>query len=366
MTRSYNFSAGPAILPEEVLLQAQKELLEWRDGISILEDSHRTTIFSELVEKLRDQFRELLNIPKNYQVLFMQSGGTAQFAAVPLNLLGDKTTADYIATGFWSERAIAEGKLYCDVNVVTTNADSHYTNIPDVSTWHLNPSAAYVHFVTNETIHGIEFPFVPKTGDVPLVADMSSNILSKVINVAEYDLIYAGAQKNIGPAGMSVVIIREDLIGYAREITPAILDYKRFAQEGFYNTPNTFAIYLAHLALAWLQKQGGVSAIEKINKRKAEMLYNAIDNSNGFYLNKVEVPFRSRMNVPFSITNQDLEKIFINDAKKEGLINLSGHKSAGGLRASIYNAMPEAGVRTLVDFMKFFAKRYQRRCGVRY
>lgn len=357
MTRSYNFSAGPAVLPEEVLTQASQELLEWRDGVSVLEHSHRSEPFGELVETLRQQFRDLLNIPKNYTVLLMQGGGTGQFAAVPLNLLRGKKTADYIATGFWSERAIAEAKLYCHVNVAANNADSKHTTIPAFNTWKLNPDAAYVHYATNETINGVEFPYVPDTGAVTLVADMSSNILSCPIDVSKYGVIYAGAQKNIAPSGLTLVIIREDLIGHALPITPSILDYRRFAVEGFYNTPTTFTIYLAHLALKWLEKEGGVNVMAERNKRKAELLYKTIDNNNGFYSNRVEHQYRSRMNIPFDLKDKELEKSFIEEAAKEGLINLFGHKSAGGMRASLYNAMPEEGVKALADFMDFFARR---------
>ncbi|MFI4954723.1 MAG: 3-phosphoserine/phosphohydroxythreonine transaminase [Gammaproteobacteria bacterium] len=358
MARSYNFSPGPAVLPHEVLLQAQQEFLEWSEGVSALEHSHRSPIFMELAATLREQFREILNIPKNYHILFMQAGGTAQFAAVPLNLLRGKNTADYVATGFWSERAIAEAKLYCNVNVVASNAHLNYAAIPDFSTWKLNPEAPFLHYVTNETIHGIEFPYVPKIGNVPLVADMSSNILSKPIDVSDYGLIYAGAQKNIAPAGLTLVIVREDLVGHANPMTPAILDYKRFVPDGFYNTPVTFSFYMAHLALSWLKKQGGLPAMDELNQRKAKDLYATIDNSNGFYINNVQPEFRSRMNIPFGLTNTQLEEDFLRDASAEGLVNLRGHKSVGGIRASIYNAMPEAGVRSLIEFMNFFAQRY--------
>lgn len=358
MTRAYNFSPGPAVLPQDALIQAQQELLEWREGVSALEHSHRSPTFLEMVAVLRDQFRELLNIPPHYHILFMQAGGTAQFAAVPLNLLRQQTTADYAATGFWSERAIAEAKLYCNVNVVTSNAAENYTAIPDMATWQLSPTAPFLHYVTNETIHGIEFPYVPQVGDVPLVADMSSNILSKPINVSDYGLIYAGAQKNIAPAGFTLVIVRDDLVGHANPITPAILDYQRFVAEGFYNTPVTFSLYMAHLTLKWVKQQGGLTVMQERNQRKANALYAAIDNSQGFYLNKVQPEFRSCMNVPFSLVDTQLEETFIRDAAAEGLVNLRGHKAVGGLRASIYNAMPEEGVASLVDFMRYFARRY--------
>jgi phosphoserine aminotransferase len=356
MTRSYNFSAGPAVLPVEVLQQAQKELLEWQDGVSALEHSHRSHTFMELAETLRAQFREALNIPKNYQVLFMAGGGTAQFAAVPLNLLREKTTADYITTGFWSERSAAEAKLYCEVNIAASNQATHYQTIPAFNTWKLNPQAAYVHYAANETIHGVEFPFVPQTGNVPLVADMSSNILSKPINVNDYALIYAAAQKNIAPAGFTLVIVREDLIGHARPMTPAVLDYYRFITDGFYNTPVTFAFYFAHLALLWLQKKGGVAAMAEINQQKSAKLYQAIDKSDGFYINKVEPAYRSNMNIPFSIHDAKLTEDFIRLAADEGLVNLRGHKATGGLRASLYNAMPIEGVKALTDFMQYFAR----------
>lgn len=355
MTRAYNFSAGPAVLPLEVLQQAQKELLEWQDGVSALEHSHRSQTFTQLVRTLRDQFREILNVPSNYKILLMEGGGTAQFAAVPLNLLGNKTTADYLATGFWSERAIAEGQLYTEVNIACKHAD-HRQKMPSPDTWKLNPNAAYVHYADNETINGLEFPFVPQTGNVPLVVDMSSNILSKPININDYALIYAASQKNIAPAGFTLVIIREDLIGHAKPFTPAILDYKRFVEDGFYNTPVTFSLYFAHLTLNWLKQNSGLTAMAEQSRQKSDALYHAIDNSNGFYINRVHPEFRSRMNVPFDIHNPDLHEEFIRLAALKGLINLRGHKSVGGLRASLYNAMPMEGVKALIEFMKYFQK----------
>jgi len=358
MSRIYNFSAGPAMLPEEVLQQAREEMLDWQgSGMSVMEMSHRGKEFMSIAAQAESDLRELLAIPANYKVMFLQGGASSQFAAVPLNLLRGKNSADYINTGMWSKKAIAEGKRYCEVNVAASSEDSKFTTIPAPAEWKLNADAAYVHYTPNETIGGVEFHWVPDTGDVPLVADMSSTILSRPIDVSKFAVIYAGAQKNIGPAGLTVVIVREDVMGAAREGTPTMFDYKTQAEaESMYNTPPTYAWYLAGLVFQYLKRNGGLTAMAEINKRKADKLYAAIDGS-GFYRNPVDKDCRSWMNVPFTLANPDLDKTFIAEAGKLGLKTLSGHRSVGGMRASIYNAMPEAGVDALVEFMKDFAQR---------
>ena len=359
MTRNYNFSAGPSALPEAVLQQAQQELLDWHgNGLSIMEMSHRSKEFVGVAEQAEQDLRDLMQIPDNYKVLFMQGGATSQFTMIPMNLLGDKTSADYINTGDWSKKAIKEASRYCDVNVIASSEVNNFTSAPSQSELKLNPDAAYVHYTPNETIRGVEFDYIPDTGDVPLVADMSSNILSRQIDVSRFAMIYAGAQKNIGPAGLTVVIIREDLLGNALPATPALYDYKITADAGsMHNTPPTFGWYLAGLVFQWLKAQGGVAAIEEINRRKAEKLYSAIDNS-AFYSNPVALNNRSWMNVPFILANAELDKQFLAEADGKGLLNLPGHRSVGGMRASIYNAVPEAGVDTLIAFMHDFEQRH--------
>jgi len=358
MARAYNFSAGPAVLPEEVLRQAQEEMLDWHgSGMSVMEMSHRGKEFVSIAEQAEADLRELLAVPDNYKVMFLQGGASTQFAMVPLNLLRGKAGADYINTGSWSKKAIAEAKRHCAVNIAGSSEDTKFSSVPTQSELKLDPAAAYVHHTPNETIGGVEFPYVPEAGDVPLVADMSSNILSRPIDVAKYGVIYAGAQKNIGPAGLTVVIVREDLIGSVPEGTPAMLDYSSHAgADSMYNTPPTYGWYLAGLVFQWLKRNGGLQAMAEINQRKAGALYDAIDNS-GFYNNPVDVNCRSLMNVPFTLADANLDATFLAEAKEAGLVTLKGHRSVGGMRASIYNAMPEEGVKALIDFMADFEKR---------
>lgn len=358
MSRIYNFSAGPAMLPEEVLAQAREEMLDWNGaGMSVMEMSHRGKEFMSIAERAEADLRELLAIPSNYKVLFLQGGASSQFSMVPLNLLRGKTSADYVNTGMWSKKAIDEGKRFCTVNIAASGEAGKFTSVPAQSEWKLDSNAAYVHYTPNETIGGVEFHRIPETGNVPLVADMSSTLLSRPIDVSRFGVIYAGAQKNIGPAGLVVVIIREDLIGHAQAGTPVMFDYKTHADNGsMYNTPPTYAWYLAGLVFQLLKKKGGLKAMAEINARKAAKLYDAIDHSD-FYQNPVEKSARSWMNVPFTLKDPALDKTFLAEASKAGLKTLEGHRSVGGMRASIYNAMPEAGVDTLVAFMQDFARR---------
>ncbi|WP_126455440.1 3-phosphoserine/phosphohydroxythreonine transaminase [Sulfuriflexus mobilis] len=359
MTRVYNFSAGPAMMPQEVIEHAREEMLDWQgSGMSVMEMSHRGKEYMSIAEKAEADLREVLGVPDNYKVLFLQGGASSQFAMVPMNLLRGKSKVDYINTGAWSKKAIAEAKNYCDVNIAASSEETNFMTTPAQADLQLSADAAYVHYTPNETIGGVEFPYVPATGDVPLVADMSSTILSRPINVSDYGVIYAGAQKNIGPAGLTVVIVREDLIGETIKGTPAMFDYKNHADnDSMYNTPATYGWYLAGLVFDWLKKKGGLTAMAEINKRKADMLYAAIDGS-GFYANPVEVPSRSWMNVPFTLADAELDSLFLTEAKANGMVTLKGHRSVGGMRASIYNAMPEEGVRALVDFMVDFEKRH--------
>lgn len=358
MSRVWNFCAGPAALPQEVLEQAQAEILDWHGkGLSVMEMSHRGADFVGIAEQAERDLRDLLAIPPNYKVLFLQGGATTQFAMIPMNLLRGKKKADYLNTGMWSGKAIQEARKYCDVNVVATAEAQNFTTVPAFEGWKLQKDAAYLHICPNETIHGVEFEFVPKV-DVPVVADLSSTILSRPIDVSKYGLIYAGAQKNIGPAGIVVVIVRDDLIGEVVPGTPTMLDYKVQAENGsMYNTPPTYAWYLAGLVFQWMKKNGGVAKMGEINQRKASHLYHYIDGS-GFYANPVDPKYRSWMNVPFTLENVSLEKPFLKEAEAAGLLNLAGHRSVGGMRASIYNAVPEAAVEALIAFMKDFAKRH--------
>jgi phosphoserine aminotransferase len=355
----YNFAAGPAVLPKEVLQQAQVELLDWHgSGMSVMEMSHRGKEYMGIHAQAEADLRELMGVPKNYKVLFLQGGGHLQFSMIPLNLLRGKLSADYVNTGEWSKKAIAEAKKFSHVNVVADNADKNCTYVPAFDTWKLDPKAAYLHYCPNETIGGVEFGWVPDTGKVPLVADMSSNILSRPYDVSQFGLIYAGAQKNIGPAGLTLVIVREDLVGHADPRLPTMLDYKIHADaDSMYNTPPTFAIYMAGLVFQWLKKNGGVAAMEKTNIAKANLLYAAIDASNGFYNCPVNKADRSRMNVPFTLQDANLDGDFLKQADARGLLQLKGHRSVGGMRASIYNAMPLEGVQALADFMKEFARK---------
>ncbi len=357
MTRMFNFSAGPAMLPTAVIQRAQQEMLDWNgSGMSVMEMSHRGKEYMSIAGKAEQDLRDVMAIPDNYKVLFLQGGASSQFAMIPLNLLGDKTSADYLNTGMWSKKAIAEAKRYCDVNIVADTSDNGFTTVPTQAELKLNPDAAYVHYVANETIGGVEFDYIPDTGDVPLIADMSSTILSRPVDVSKFAMIYAGAQKNIGPAGLCIVIIRDDLLGKAADNTPTMFNYKVHADnDSMYNTPPTYSWYMAGLVFEWIKEQGGLEAMAKVNKRKAEKLYAVIDNSD-FYGSPVAKNGRSWMNVPFTLADADLDAAFLEGASEQGLITLKGHRSVGGMRASIYNAMPEEGVDALVAFMQAFEK----------
>lgn len=358
--RVYNFAAGPAVLPLPVLEQVRDELTDWGgSGMSVMEVSHRSKAFIEVAEDAEQLLRELLAIPTNYKVLFLQGGATGQFAAIPMNLARADATVDYLNTGAWSKRAIGEAqRLVARVNVVADEAASEYTTVPEAGTVRFTPGAAYAHYTPNETIGGVEFPYIPDSGEVPLVGDVSSTILSRPLPVSRFGLLYAGAQKNIGPSGLVVVIVREDLIGRARPGTPLIFDYQAMAREGsMLNTPPTFAIYVAGLVLKWLKGTGGLEGAAERNRAKAEMLYGAIDLS-GFYRNPVAPAARSWMNIPFVLARPELDKTFLAEARAAGLTNLAGHRSVGGMRASLYNAMPVEGVQALVAFMQDFERRH--------
>jgi phosphoserine aminotransferase len=353
----YNFSAGPAVLPHSVLEQVQADLVNWQgSGMSVMEMSHRGPEFMGIMAEAEQDLRDLLAIPVNYKVLFLQGGATLQFAMVPLNLLRGKTKASYVQTGVWSKKAISEARRFCTVEIAASNEDRHGSYVPAQSTWQVSPDTAYVHIAGNETIGGVEYDFVPELGDIPLVSDASSHILSKPMDVSRFGLIYAGAQKNVGPAGLTLVIVREDLLGHAPAHTPTMLDYAIQAKDdSMHNTPPTFAIYVAGLVFKWLKALGGLEKMAEINARKAQQLYDLIDSS-GFYRNPVEVRNRSRMNVPFTLPDPALDEVFLKGAKAHGLLQLKGHRSVGGMRASIYNAMPEAGVAALADYMAAFAR----------
>ena len=354
----YNFSAGPAVLPHEVLLQAREEMLDWHgSGMSVMEMSHRGKEYMSIQAEAEKDLRELLAIPANYKVLFLQGGASQQFAMVPMNLLRGKKSADYLNTGEWSKKGISEAKKFGTVNVVATGADKNFSYIPAFDTWQRDPNAAYLHYTPNETIGGVEFNWVPDSGSVPLVADMSSNILSRPVEISKYGLIYAGAQKNIGPAGLTIVIVREDLIGEVLAGTPTMLDYKTHAEnDSMYNTPPTYGIYIAGLVFQMLKRKGGIAAMEKTNIAKANLVYSAIDASHGFYHCPVTKSDRSRMNIPFTLKDAALDGDFLKQADARGLLQLKGHRSVGGMRASIYNAMPLEGVQALVSFMVEFSK----------
>ncbi|MFT3741775.1 MAG: 3-phosphoserine/phosphohydroxythreonine transaminase [Gammaproteobacteria bacterium] len=356
--RVYNFSPGPSTLPEEILRQAQQELLDWKGlGYSTLEISHHDPAFVELLRQSELDLRSLLNIPSNYQVLFLQGGGRSQFSMVPLNLLRGKNVADYLETGLWSHLAIAEATRYCQVNVVASNVETQYTTIPAENTWHYNPNAAYFYYVDNETVNGIELVKRPLVKDIPLVCDMSSSLLSRSIDVSQFGLIFAAAQKNVGPAGLTIVIVREDLLDQALPITPIMFNYSAHAKaKSLYNTIPTFILYMISLMFQWVERQGGVAAMEAINLRKSRKLYDAIDTSD-CYINQVDPHYRSRMNVVFHLADERLNEPFLQEARAAGLAGLKGHKTVGGMRASLYNAMPEAGVDALVAFMRDFAQR---------
>lgn len=358
MERIYNFSAGPAVLPREVLEQARDELVNWQGcGMSVMEMSHRGKEFMGIAAQAEADLRELMAIPANYKVLFLQGGASSQFAMIPMNLLRGKTSADYLNTGEWSKKAIKEAKKYGTVNVVATSEDKNFSYAPSQDKWALNKDAAYVHYTPNETIGGVEIFWTPETGDVPLVADMSSTILSRPIDVSKFGLIYAGAQKNIGPAGLTIVIVRDDLIGQTVAGTPTMMDYKIHADnESMYNTPPTYGIYMAGLVFKLLKKNGGLKAMEAHNIAKANVLYECLD-STAFYNCPTAIENRSRMNVPFTLKDAALDEAFLKGAKERGLVQLKGHRSVGGMRASIYNAMPIEGVKELAAYMKEFEKK---------
>jgi phosphoserine aminotransferase len=359
MSRVFNFSPGPAALPSEVLEQLRDEMLDWHgQGMSVMEMSHRGKPFGSIAQQAEADLRELLSIPSNYKVLFLQGGATAQFAAIPFNLTRPDSVADYVNTGAWSKKAIGEAKRYCKVNVAADAAADNYSSIPDPAGWRLTPGAAYLHYTPNETIGGVEFLSVPDAGKVPLVADMSSTILSRPIDVSRFGVIYAGAQKNIGPAGLSVVIVRDDLLGHARPDTPTVFDWTAMAGDGsMLNTPASYSWYVAGAVFQWIKRQGGLEAMARLNSAKAEFLYAAIDSS-GYYRNPVRPDCRSWMNVPFVLPSADLDKPFLEGARAAGLVALAGHRSVGGMRASIYNAMPMAGVEALVAYMQDFQRRH--------
>jgi phosphoserine aminotransferase len=360
MRKVFNFSAGPGMLPEEVLRQAQEEMLDWHGtGMSIMELGHRGAEFKSIVDQAEMDLRELMSIPPHYHVLFLPGGATAQFAMVPINLMGNNKHADYIDTGIWSKKAIEEAKRYGQINIAARlEVQNELVTIPSQDKWSLNSDAAYLHFTPNETIEGIEFHWLPRSNGVPLVADMSSNILSQPINVSDYGIIYAGAQKNIGQAGITVVIIRDDLVQDPLPGMPTLYSYPLHVEhKSFYNTPPVYAWYIAGLTFAWMKRQGGIKHFAELNRRKSAKLYQYIDSHKDFYTNPIHPNCRSRMNVSFNLVNKELTECFLNEAMEAGLTNLRGHRLSGGVRASIYNAMPEIGVDALIDFMKMFAKK---------
>ncbi len=355
MARVYNFSAGPAMLPEAVLQKAQSEMLDWHDsGMSIMEMSHRGKQFMSVYEQAESALRRLMNIPENYKVLFLQGGASSQFAMIPMNLLRGKTSAAYINTGAWSKKAIAEAKRYATVHIAASTEDNKFCSAPTADQIDLPAESAYLHYTPNETIGGVEFSYIPETGNIPLIGDFSSTILSRPLDVSKFGVIYAGAQKNIGPAGLCLVIIREDLLDRCSDSIPAILNYKTLSDsDSMYNTPPTYSWYLAGLVFEWIKQKGGLSVMGNTNQRKAEKLYKAIDESS-FYANPVAHVARSWMNVPFTLADANLDSVFLEQATTRGLVTLKGHRSVGGMRASIYNAMPEEGVDELVKFMAEF------------
>ena len=359
MARVFNFSAGPAALPEEVLSQAAAEMLDWHGcGMSVMEMSHRGKEFIAIAEQAESDLRELLSIPRSYKVLFLQGGATLQFGMLPMNLLRGRKSADFVNTGEWSKKAIKEASGLCQPRIAASSEDKSFTYAPEQSAWKLDPEAAYVHYTSNETIGGVEFQWVPDTGKVPLVADMSSHFLSRPVDVSRYAVIYAGAQKNVGPAGLTVVIIRDDMLGGAPKGTPSMLDYKVHADAGsMSNTPPTYAIYLAGLVFQWIKRQGGITAMERRAVERSSLLYGALDRS-GFYSNPVRKQDRSRMNVPFTLRDSKLDDAFLKGARERGMVELKGHRSVGGMRASLYNAMPMEGAQALVQFMREFERKH--------
>ena len=357
MSRIYNFSAGPAMLPAEVLSRAGDEMLDWHGtGMSVMEMSHRGKEFISIAEEAEADLRALLAIPADYKLLFLQGGATLQFAQVPMNLLRGKGKADYVVTGEWSKKAIKEAKKYCDAGVAASSEDRNFTYAP--KDWRVRPDAAYVHYCSNETIGGVEYHALPYSGSIPVVADASSHFLSRPMDVAKHGLIYAGAQKNAGPAGLTFVIVREALIGAASKETPTVMDYKQQADaDSMLNTPSTYAMYVAGLVFKWLKAHGGLAAIEQANLQKANLLYDFLDRSK-FFRNPVAKEDRSRMNIPFTLVKPDLDAAFLKGAEARGMVQLKGHRSVGGMRASIYNAMPLEGVQRLVEYMRDFEKQH--------
>jgi phosphoserine aminotransferase len=359
VARVINFSAGPAVLPEPVLRQAAEEMLDWQgSGMSVMEMSHRGKEFIAIHARAEADLRELLAIPANYKVLFLQGGAAGQFALVPMNLLRGKACADYVNTGYWSKKAIAEARRYCRVNIAASSEDANFTYVPRQDNWNADPEAAYVHITSNETIGGVEFHWIPETRDVPLVTDASSHILSRPLEVGRFGLIYAGAQKNAGPAGLAIVIVREDLIGRALPATPSVFDYKVQSEaDSMHNTPPAFALYVAGLVFQWLKQMGGLAKMEQINIAKAKLVYDFLDQTE-FYRSPVAKGDRSRMNIPFHLRNGKLDEEFLKQAGRRGLTQLKGHRSVGGMRASLYNAMPMEGAKALVDFMREFERKH--------
>ncbi len=358
MTRVFNFSAGPAVLPEEALREAAAEMLDWHGcGMSVMEMSHRGKEFIAIAEQAEADLRELLAVPPNYKLLLLQGGATLQFAQVPMNLLRGKAGADYVNTGEWSKKAIKEAQAFCKVYVAASSEDANFSYAPEQSKWRLDPQAAYVHFTSNETIGGVEFQWTPGTGAVPLVCDMSSHFLSRPVEVSKYGLIYAGAQKNAGPAGLTHVLVREDLLGGAQRGTPSLLDYKVQAEAGsMSNTPPTYAIYVAGLVLQWIKRQGGIAEMQRRAIERSGLLYGFLDKSS-FFSNPVRKQDRSRMNVPFTLADSKRDDAFLKGAKERGLLELKGHRSVGGMRASMYNAMPLEGAAQLVEYMREFERK---------
>ena len=356
MKCTYNFSAGPAVLPKSVMLRAQAEMIDWHDsGMSVMEMSHRGKHYMSIIEKVESDFRSLFNVPKNYKVLFLQGGAIAQNSMVPLNLLNGKK-ANYVVSGYWSKRSYQDALPFGDMSIAASSESIGYTKAPDLKEWKIDSSASYIHFCSNETIHGVEYFDLPSVKTIPVVADMSSHILSRPVDISQFGVIYAGAQKNIGPAGLTIVIVRDDLLEVASPLTPSVFNWKTQAEnQSMINTPTTYSIYVAGLVFEWLIELGGLPAIEKQNIKKAELLYNYIDSSD-FYSNPIDIKNRSRMNVPFRILNEDLHASFVTGAENLGMIGLKGHRLVGGIRASIYNAMPIEGVQALVDYMKDFEK----------
>ncbi|WP_113671327.1 3-phosphoserine/phosphohydroxythreonine transaminase [Vallitalea guaymasensis] len=355
MNRVYNFSAGPSMLPIEVLEKASKEMTNYNNtGMSVMEMSHRSAAYQDIIDTAEKTLREIMNIPDNYKVLFLQGGASTQFAMIPLNLLTGSKKADYVNTGAWSKKAIAEAKKYGEVNVVASSEDKTFTYIPELDKETFTKDADYFHITSNNTIYGTKFNELPDVGDVPIVADMSSNILSEEVDVSKYGVIYAGAQKNMGPAGVTVVIIREDLIGDTQDITPTMLKYKTHSDKGsMFNTPPTYSIYVAGMVFEWIKELGGIGAIQKRNEEKAKLIYDYLDSSK-LFKGTVAQKDRSLMNIPFVLPTDELNAEFIKEAADRGMVNLKGHRTVGGMRASIYNAMPLEGVKKLVDFMKEF------------